>query len=47
MGDQMGEEILPAGKGGWNVIIMECRLGRDIEYSRGLHKEMLEDWRTG
>lgn len=30
MGDQTGEEILPAGEGGWNVIIMKCRLGRDI-----------------
>lgn len=48
MGGQKVEQILRAGEGGWNdIIIMECRWGRDNGSPRGWHEEMLEDWRSG
>lgn len=48
MGDQKGEQILSACESGWNnIVTMECRLGRESGQPRGLHQEMLEDWRFG
>lgn len=47
-GSQNVEQSLPAGEGGGNDIIMlECRQGRDNGSPRGWHEEMLEDWRSG
>lgn len=32
MRDRKGEEVLPAGVGGWNIRIMECRLEGILGY---------------